>query len=381
MRSRVKKKSDYIIVVFFVIFIYGIVVANFWKKDKTYSEMENRMLAQKPEFQWSDIVSGEYMENYETYITDQFAARDAFVTMKCVGEKALGKKINNGVYYGKDGYLIEQFASADKELLVKNAESIGKFAENISAKVRLAVIPGSVEINKERLSAYTPDLDQKEMIQQIYSRVSEYGVGVVDMYGSLWEHRMEDIFYRTDHHWTSLGAYYGYRAYAEAAGLVPEELEKYTKTVRSEEFYGTLYSKTGAFWIKPDSIFTYVDEDGIEVVHIQGKNSETGGLYDLSKLSGKDKYSMFLGGNQPLAVLKTEHREQPKLLIIRDSYSDSLAPFLTEHYSEIYMWDFRYNKESVSAFIEENGIDQVFICYSIENFCEDTNISFVLGRE
>lgn len=376
-----KKKSDYIIVVLFLVFIYGIAIANFLKEDKSYSEMENRMLAQEPELKLSDIVSGEYMEDYETYITDQFVARDTFVNIKSISEKALGKRINNDVYYGKDGYLMEQFVSVDEELLEKNVKAIGNFAEKTSAEILLAIIPGSVEINREKLSAYMPDLNQKEMIQQIYSSVSEHGVACVDMYSSLWENREEALYYRTDHHWTSLGAYYGYQAYAEAVGLIPAELDKYTEKVRSEEFYGTLYSKVGAFWIKPDSISTYVDEDGIEVEHIEGKTSQTGGLYDLSKLSGKDKYSMFLGGNQPLAIIKTGKQNLPKLLVIRDSYSDSLAPFLTEHYSEIYMWDFRYNKESVSTFIEENGIEQVLICYSIDNFSEDTNISFVLGRE
>lgn len=376
-----KKKSDYIIVVLFLIFIYGIAFANFFAKDKNYSEMENRMLAQKPELEVADVMSGKYMEKYETYITDQFVARDTFVNIKSVSEKALGKKINNGVYYGKDGYLIEQFTEINEELIAKNVEAIGNFAESTSAEIAVAIIPGSVEINREKLSAAVPDLNQKEIIEQIYNSLAEYNINCVDMYGSLWEHRKEDIFYRTDHHWTSLGAYYGYWAYAESAGLIPTDSDEYIEQVRSEDFYGTLYSKSGAFWIKPDSISTFVEEEGISVEHVEGNTTKTGGLYDVSKLSGKDKYSMFLGGNQPLAIIKTDKQKLPKLLVIRDSYSDSLAPFLTEHYSEIYMWDFRYNKMSVSAFIEANGIEQVLICYSIDNFSEDTNISFVLGRE
>lgn len=376
-----KKKSDYIIVMFFLIFIYGIAFANIFTKDRSYSEAEKRMLAQKPEFRVADIVSGKYMEDFETYITDQFVARDLFVDVKSVSEKALGKRINNGVYYGKDGYLIEQFASVDEELLKKNVVAVQKFAENTSANVSLAIIPGSVEINREKLSGALPDIDQKELIDKIYDDMSGSNITCVDMYSSLWEHREENLYYRTDHHWTSLGAYYGYRAYAEAVGLVPTELEAYKEQVRSEEFYGTLYSKAGAFWIAPDSISTYVDEEGIVVEHIEGETTKTGTLYDMSKLSGSDKYSMFLGGNQPLAIIKNSQNNQSKLLVIRDSYSDSLAPFLTGHYSEIYMWDFRYNKESVSTFIEENDIEQVLICYSMDNFSEDTNISFVLGRE
>lgn len=377
----VKKKSDYINVILFLIFIYGIALANIFVKDKKFSEMENRLLAQLPEFSLSEIGSGKYMVDYETYITDQFVARDIFVNVKSVSEKALGKRVNNGVYYGEDGYLIEQFVSVDEELLKKNTQAIESFAEGIQADVSFAVIPGSVAINQEKLVSVLPDLNQKKLIDEIYDSLAGSKVTVVDVYSSLWEHRNEELFYRTDHHWTSLGAYYGYRAYAETVGLVPTGLEQYDKQVRSEEFYGTLYSKAGVFWIQPDCITTYVDEEGIIVEHIVGETTQTGGLYDDRKLSTKDKYAMFLGGNQPLAIIKTGKQELPKLLVIRDSYSDSLAPFFTEHYSEIYMWDFRYNKEDVSDFIEENGIEQVFICYSIDNFQEDTNITFVLGRE
>lgn len=376
-----KRKSDYVIVVLFVIFMYGIAFANLFAGNKRYSETEKRMLAQKPELKWSDIVSGKYMEDYENYITDQFVARDMFVKIKSVSEKAMGRKINNGVHFGEDGYLAEQFTSIDEELLEKNVKAIKKFAESTQAEVTFAIIPGSVEIKKEEFFAYLPDLNQKQIIDNIYGSLSESGITCVDMYSSMWEHRKEEIFYRTDHHWTSLGAYYGYLAYANAVGQMPVRLDKYHEQVRTKDFYGTLYSKAGAFWIEPDSISTYVDEEGIVVEHIEGKTTTIGEIYDISKLSGSDKYSMFLGGNQPLAIIKNGKQELPKLLVIRDSYADSLAPFLTEHYSEIYMWDFRYNKANVSAFIEENGMEQVFICYSLDNFSEDTNISFVLGRE
>lgn len=368
------------ITILFLGFIFGIAGANLCKKDAEYSEMENRMLAQRPELSLSDIVSGKFMEEYETYVTDQFVGRDAFVSMKSACERVLGKKINNGVYYAQDGYLIEQFASVEEELTDRNVEAIGRFAQEASAEVMLALIPGSAQINRDKLDADAPELDQKEIIQNIYRRAGEYGVTTIDMYDTLWEHREEELFYRTDHHWTSLGAYYGYLAYAQETWLTPVELERYSETVRSEEFYGTLYSKAGAFWIAPDRISTYVADENIEVEHIEGEASAVSGLYDLEKLSGKDKYAMFLGGNQPLAVIRTSKQDQPRLLIIRDSFSDSLAPFLTEHYSEIYLWDFRYNRESVADFIKENQVEKVLICYSLDNFSEDTNIPFVLGR-
>lgn len=375
-----KKKSDILIIALFLIFIYGTALAGFVMKDREFSQMENRTLMQMPELTLADIWSGKFMEDYETYITDQFVARDFFVGMKSLGEKLLGKKINNDVYFAKDGYLIEQFTVADDTLPTRNALAIGKFAKNIDAKVAVALIPGSVEINRDKLFTDIPDESQKDIIDGIYTSLKAEEVQCVDMLGGLSEHKKESIFYHTDHHWTSLGAYYGYKEVAKTLGLHAVELDTYQETKRSDSFYGTLYSKAGAFWLKPDEIITYVEDNGIKVTQMEGATEKDGFLYDLQKLEEKDKYAMFLGGNQPLVKIETKDKEG-KLLIIRDSYSDSLAPFLTAHYGEIYLWDFRYNKESVSGFIKENGIDNVLICYSVDNFCEDTNISFVLGRE
>ena len=329
------RKSDYVILGLFLLFLYGIAAANLFTKDRLFSQMENRMLAQRPKAELKTVLSGKFMEEYETYMTDQFVARDAFIRIKSLGERTLGKKINNGVYYGEDGYLAEQLQDLDEKQLDKNMEALKRFLDNTDKKVYFALIPGSVEINRDRFFPFLPEPDQKEVIRELYKQTEETDVVCVDMYGALWERREEALFYRTDHHWTSLGAYYGYRAFMEAKKEAAVALSDYTETVRSETFYGTLYSKTGAFWIAPDRITTYVEEDGIQVERVEGKTTADGLLYDESRLEKKDKYSMFLGGNQPLAILRTDNRDAPKLLVIRDSYFDSMAPFLTPHYSEI----------------------------------------------
>ena len=372
------RKSDYVILGLFLLFLYGIAAANLFTKDRLFSQVENRMLAQRPKAELKTVLSGKFMEEYETYMTDQFVARDAFIRIKSLGERTLGKKINNGVYYGEDGYLAEQLQDLDEKQLDKNMEALKRFLDNTDKKVYFALIPGSVEINRDRFFPFLPEPDQKEVIRELYKQTEETDVVCVDMYGALWERREEALFYRTDHHWTSLGAYYGYRAFMEAKKEAAVALSDYTETVRSETFYGTLYSKTGAFWIAPDRITTYVEEDGIQVERVEGKTTADGLLYDESRLEKKDKYSMFLGGNQPLAILRTDNRDAPKLLVIRDSYFDSMAPFLTPHYSEIYIVDFRYNRADVSQFMEETGIDEVFICYSLANFHQDANFGLVL---
>ena len=210
------RKSDYVILGLFLLFLYGIAAANLFTKDRLFSQMENRMLAQRPKAELKTVLSGKFMEEYETYMTDQFVARDAFIRIKSLGERTLGKKINNGVYYGEDGYLAEQLQDLDEKQLDKNMEALKRFLDNTDKKVYFALIPGSVEINRDRFFPFLPEPDQKEVIRELYKQTEETDVVCVDMYGALWERREEALFYRTDHHWTSLGAYYGYRAFMEA---------------------------------------------------------------------------------------------------------------------------------------------------------------------
>ena len=201
----------------------------------------------------------------------------------------------------------------------------------------------------------------------------------MDIASALEAHKDEDIYYRLDHHWTSLGAYYGYAALMEAMGLEVTPLSDYEKTTVSADFKGTTYSSSGVRWMAPDSIDIYVPEEGITVTAWNGTQPEEGVLYDWSKLEVKDKYSFFLGGNKPLAVVKGPNADGPRLLVIRDSYSDSLAPFLTADFSEVHLFDPRYNKTPVSQYVAENNIDQVLVLYSVANFVSDGNL-FILSK-
>lgn len=372
------KKSDWVILILFLLFLYGITIGNLAGEDRLFSPMENRMLQQRPKLALQTVLSGEYMEKYEEYMTDQFVWRDGFIRVKGLSERTLGKKENHGVYYGKDGYLAEQMLLVNEDQLAKNMEAVRRFGENTKQKVYFALIPGSVEVNREKFPAFLPDVKQQEIIEKLYDELNITDVIYTDVTQKLKEHKQEELYYRTDHHWTSLGAYYGYQAFMEARGEEEVPLSQYTKTVQTEQFYGTLYSRTGAFWIAPDKIFTYVEPDGIIVERVEGEKGELSELYVKSYLQEKDKYSMFLGGNQPLGVIKTGRKNLPKLLVIRDSYMDSMAPFLIPHYSEIYLLDFRYNRADVQTFMKEKEIDEVLICYSLENFQKDKNIAFML---
>ena len=163
-------------------------------------------------------------------------------------------------------------------------------------------------------------------------------------------------------------------------GLEAAPLDESQKVTVSEDFYGTLYSSSGVRWLPPDHIDRYISDEGVTVTAYPDGTPHPGSLYVDSFLSEKDKYSSFLGGNKPLCVIETGHTGAPKVLVIRDSYADSLAPFLTQSFSEIHLFDPRYNLTSVKDYVEQNEIDSVVVLYSISNFTATGSNLFVLSR-
>ena len=384
------KRYCIFITALFCAFIGVFLVANAVSPDRTFSEVENRNLEQLPAvdfgtpeklFRDGNFFNGQFMRDFETYTTDQFIGRDAWVDLKARTERALGKKENNNVYFADNDTLITRFDQPAADRVTENLNYVNKFVENVDIPVVFSLIPTQACIWADRLPEGAPNASQTDLMAQAQGAVT--GAAWADVYTPLMEHKDEDIFYRTDHHWTSLGAYYGYTGLASALGYTPVPLSDYTPTVRSTEFYGTVFSSSGVRWVKPDTITTYVPDDGITVVSHTYDNSgnpveEQRALYVESFLSVKDKYSMFLGGNQSLGVVKNANNpDGPKLLIIRDSYADSLVPFLTAHYSEIHLIDPRYYHLSVKDYVAQNGIDQALVLYSVPNFVTDGNMFWI----
>lgn len=371
------KKYCIFISALFCAFIGLFLVANAATPSREFSEMENRNLEQMPKLSVDSLLSGQFMKDFETYTTDQFVGRDGWIALKSTTERLLGKKENNNVYFCDQDTLITRFDQPDAAKVTENLNYVSTFAENAGIPVTFSLIPTQACIWADRLPDGAPNASQTDLLDQAKAAVP--GATWADLYTPLWAHKDEDVFYRTDHHWTSLGAYYGYTGLADALGYTPVPLDAYTETVRSTEFYGTVFSSSGVRWVSPDTITTYVPDTGITVTSYtydsNGNPVEVPrALYDESYLSVKDKYSMFLGGNQSLGVVKTPNTDKPKLLIIRDSYADSLVPFLTPHFSEIHLIDLRYYKLSIADYIQQNGIDQALVLYSVPNFVTDTNL-------
>ena len=363
--------------VLFCLFIGGIFLGSMILPDKTFSPVENRNLAQAPNVSWENITSGKFMEDTEDYVNDQIIGRDFWVALKAWSERLTGKQENNGVYFAKEDTLINRLDTPDPELLEENAGYVNALVNNVDVPVYFGIIPSAAEIWADRLPAGAPTADEKAIIDGLYNQVQTH---TIDLYAALGAHQDEDIYYRTDHHWTSLGAYYGYEVLMGAMGLEAAPLDESQKVTVSEDFYGTLYSTSGVRWLPPDHIDRYISDEGVAVTAYPDGTPQPGSLYVDSFLSEKDKYSSFLGGNKPLCVIETEHAGAPKVLVIRDSYTDSLAPFLTQNFSEIHLFDPRMNLTSVKDYVEQNEIDSVVVLYSISNFTATGSNLFVLSR-
>lgn len=391
------KKYSMFIAALFCGFIALFVAADLLTPDRDFSPMENRVLQQMPKLtpgsfdlgldgtfgsfllsqDRGDFFSAKFMSDFETYVTDQFPGRDLWIAAKAQLEVLSGKQENNGVYIGSHETLIPRFDAPDQERVANNLSYVNKLVDNVDIPVYFGLIPGKVSVWADRLPPNAPNASEADLLAQAREGTAAQWV---DTERLLRAHAGEEIYYRLDHHWTSLGAYYGYAALMEAMGKAPVPLESYEKQVVSADFNGTTFSTSGVRWMTPDTIESYVREDGITVSSWRtGTEPEPGVLYDYGKLEVKDKYAFFLGGNQSLAILETPNTQGEKLLVIRDSYADSLAPFLTADFSEVHLFDPRYNKTPLTNYIADHKIDRVLVLYSVANFVSDSNL-FVLGQ-
>ena len=369
------KSTHLLITLLFCLFLGGIAFISILIPDKSFSEMENRNLRPFPELTWNKFTSGRFMTEAENYVSDQIAFRDNWVSIKAIGEVLSGKQENNGIYFAENDTLIRRVDEPNESQVEENIQYLRDFAARSEVPVYFGLIPTAASVWQDKLPSGAPSADEKEWTGWLYSRS---GAKNIDIASALELHSSEDIYYRTDHHWTSLGAYYGANAILNAMGLEELELSDYTPAEVSHSFLGTNYSSAGAWWVGPDTITVYIPEDGKDVTSNFTGREESGRLYVPEQLDVKNKYAYFLGGNQPLCVIRSQS-DGPKILVIRDSYTDCLAPFLTERFGEVHLFDLRYNRLSVSDYIRDNDIDIVLILYGFETYVTDEN-QFLLSR-
>ena len=370
------KKYNTLITAIFCGFLGVVLAASVIVPDKEFSELENRNLSKAPKLTLENLKDGSFMQDAEDYTADHILGRDFWVALKAWCEKLSGKQENNGVYFGQEQTLINHMDTPDMDKALQNVGHINKLVENVDVPVYFGLIPSAAQVWKDRLPDGAPTADESSLIDVLYANSQATNL---EMESALNAHKNEDIYYRTDHHWTSLGAGYGANVLLEAMGLESLDLNSYEKVTVSDQFYGTIFSSSGVRWVSPDTIDIYIPEEGVTVTSNFTGKEEPGEMYVEEYLEKKDKYSYFMGGNQPLCVLEKENSDGPRVLVIRDSYSDAMAPFLTQRCSQVHLFDLRYNLTSIQQYVAEHEIDHVVVLYSFSNFNQGTNL-FALGR-
>lgn len=361
-----------------ILLCVGILSLSIWlllSPKKDFSENENRYLTKFPVLSAKNMLDGTYTESLSDWLADHFPQRDFFVGLKSQTEILSGKKEINHIYIAKEDYLIEQYAQPQNTQRI--IDTLTRFYEKVSqaeVNINLMLVPTAVTIHKDLLPQNAPASNQLETAQSIYTAT---GIPKIDCTEFLFTGISEgQLYYRTDHHWTTLGAYYGYLAFCAAKNLQPVSLTSLQKQTVTEDFAGTLYSKVNDYNHKKDSITVYTNpEDHLTVTYTDtGEMSDS--LYNFDYLTEKDKYSLFLNNIHSLIEIENQtSSSEDVLMLIKDSYANSIVPFLAHHYRKIYVFDTRYYKDGPSSFLSEHKeINDILLLYNMNTLDTDSGI-------
>lgn len=363
-----KRKIDFITVTACSLVIILLAVMFFVIPDKELSEKENRALQEMPTFSVGNLLSGDYTADLAEYISDQFPARDTFVAAKAYSELLLGKRENNGIIYGKNNTLIAKTEAGDR--LDDNLSAVKEFENATGTPVYLGILPSTADVFAENLpGSYNTESNQK-IWQQFFSQTESLNLTAINLYDPLCE---KNNYYRTDHHYTTLGAYQTYELLSGALGFEAKSIDFFKRDTVSKNFCGTSM-RTSAFYLALKDEITLFRYDGDNDYTVTADGEDIS-LYDMSKLNTTDQYAVFLGGNHARVDISSGENK-PKLLIIRDSFADSLAPFLALHY-DLTLIDLRYYNDNVQQLTLDENFDCVLILQSITEFSTAKNISYL----
>ncbi len=382
-KDRQRKVQEQLVGIIFILILFLFLIINIIVPNKEKSVQENRMLATKPKFRLSSLISGDYDEKFEAYMDDQFVGRDMWRKLKVTVDRICGSRLENGVYIGRNGQLLEQIEVADENHLAANIKAIKSFSESQKKiPVRMMLVPDAANVLNHSLPALAKPEDQTQMFSMVRKDLGD-SVEWIDVSTELNKHKTEKIYYKTDHHWTTLGAFYAFQAAAPSLGIEGDLSGKYVSYAVSDSFNGMLASKSGVNLGEKEQIDIYVptEEDTDLIVDYVDEGKRSTSLYDSSKLKEKDQYTVFLGGNSSVLDIRTVSTSTKRLLLVKDSFANSFIPFLTPYYREIVVVDPRYYSGTINDLMDSYRISEVLFLYSGNTFFKDNNISGVFAVE
>lgn len=357
-------------------------LATFIVPKKEFSETENRYLAEFPDWAAESILGGEFEAGFEDYLTDHFVGRDGWVDMKTTIERLMLKTESKDIYFAKDGYFIEKHSDifttdTAKRNIAYLSQFENKYKEQFGDRLSVMIVPNAVDILRDKLPPLATPYDEELYLWQIKSTL--VGNSYFDATSVLQQHKDEELYYKTDHHWKTLAAFYVYQAWAQEQGFSVPDISDFDVTTASDSFQGTIQSKLG-IQTKGDKIELFLPKSDIAYTVQIGSSGETkNSLYDDSVLDTKDKYAIYFGGNFANVNITTENKNGRKALVIKDSYANCFVPFMLGEFEEIDMLDLRYTNQRLSQLIELGGYTDVLVLHNAAGFAEDISLAKLIN--
>lgn len=359
--------------VIFMVLLLGLAGKEALSHQRTYSPVEKRELQTRPEISITKVLDGRFQKKYESYLRDQFPGRDHWVSFQTDMELFMGKNEIHNVYIGKNHYLLEHYTEKefDPQQISKNLQALEKFVGKAkqNSDVHVMMVPTKSWVLREKLPAFAPHYKEQKFYDALQQKLEKEDV-LISVEPVLDAHKEEEIYYRTDHHWTTLGAWYAYEQYTKAVGgdLQRAQGKKKFRCI-SKDFYGTTYAKIN-YARQADKIEIYEPEDKLRVVYNMGEK-KTKTLYDVSFLKTADQYSVFTGGNQAVLEITGGIKNGKTLLLIKDSFANSILPFLAEDYEKLVVVDLRQLNVSGDRLLEMFSPTDILILYNSAQFAQD----------
>lgn len=352
----------------FVVVLCLMLVINLLWPDTKESTIENRSLQQFPTWSWQNVWDGQYQSSISTWFADQFVGRNVWIHGRYLFLKATQNKKINDVFLAK-GQLIQDSAKPYWSQINRNIKAINRLAQNTGIPTSFVLAPTALSIQKDKIDPAAISYDQNAMTDRIDKKL-DTSIQTVDVRKRLKKHAQEYIYYKTDHHWTSLGAFYAFQA------LYPEiKKSDYKQMLVSNSFHGTLSHTTGSVGIT-DSIHIFVPKnqpDYLVTNEDDGTRSRT--WYHSKAIASNDQYAVFGNGNHALVRLEMDTNAMGHLLLIKDSYANALIPFLIPYYKSITVVDPRYYYGNLHQLIEQDQIDSMMYVYNVNTFIEDDSLA------
>ena len=384
MKDRKRKgQIENLIGKLFILLLFVFMLVNIAVPDREISEEENRVLETRPSLSMGTVMNGDFMEQWENYQSDQFAGRDFWRSFKVALDRLGGARMENGVYIGKGGQLMEEIEVPDDGQLEANLSAIRQFTEEWpDIRTTVMLIPDAACILSDSLPAFAAVEDQRQLFGVAEQRLGD-SVNWVDTVSILNNHTSDKLYYKTDHHWTTQAAFYVFRESASSLGIEGEVGDGFVSYTVSDDFNGVLAAKSGIGLSEKETIDIYAPTQGDDdvVLSYVDEGRKTTSLYDSSKLETRDQYSVFLGGNASVIDIKTVSSSQKRLLVLKDSFANCFIPFLAPYYREIVVVDPRYCSGTMEDIMDTYRITDALVLYSGNTFFTDNHLSGVLTGE